>query len=213
MNELLLHAFTTLFVVIDPIGQPALFAGLTQGSSPADQRRMAVRGAALGALILFAFAFAGNTMLEWLGVGLPAFRIAGGILLLLLAIDMLFARDSGLRSTTESEQEEAGQKRDISVFPLAIPLIAGPGAMTSVVLLMGQSAGNALHTAAILGVLALVLLLTLGFLLLAIPINALLGVTGANVISRVLGIVLAALAVQFMLDGIGQALPLAAAML
>ena len=208
MQEFLIQAFVTLFVVVDPIGQVPIFGGLTQGSSAAHQRRMAWRGVLLAAIILYAFAFGGNAILGWLGVGLPAFRIAGGILLLLLSIDMLFARHSGLRTTTPSEEAEAGSRPDISVFPLAIPLIAGPGAMTSVVLLMGRSSGDPLATVGLLAVLAAVLLLTLGALLLAVPINRLLGVTGTNVVTRVLGIVLAALAVQFMLDGLRQAFSL-----
>ena len=134
-------------------------------------------------------------------------------MLFLLSVDMLLARPSGLRSTTGEEDEEARHVEDISVFPLAIPLLAGPGAMTSIVLLMGRTGEDPWRVAALLGVLAGVLALTLAALLFASVLARVLGRTGANVISRVLGIVLAALAVQFMLDGVGQALPLAAAFL
>lgn len=207
MAETLIQAFVALFVTLDPIGQVPIFGALTHGDSRRAQRRTAARGVALAALVLYAFAFGGTAILDWLGVGLPAFRIAGGILLLLLAVDMLFARHSGLRATTASEEQEAEERPDISVFPLAIPLIAGPGAMTTVVLMMGRSSGDPWAIAGVLAVLGLVLGLVLLALLLAGPINALLGITGANVITRVLGIVLAALAVQFVLDGLRTAFP------
>lgn len=207
MTEPLLQGFIALLVVIDPVGQAPIFAGLTRGYQRREQRGMALRGILIATIVLYLFAFGGNLLMSFLGIGMPAFRIAGGLLLFFLAVDMLFARESGLRSTTEPEKEEAGRRRDISVFPLAIPLIAGPGAMTTILLLMGQGAADPYLTAGMLAVLALVLGLTLISLLFAVRINALLGVTGANVISRVLGIILAALAVQFILDGIQQALP------
>ncbi|WP_245612969.1 MarC family protein [Skermanella stibiiresistens] len=193
-----------LLVTIDPIGTGPVFAALTRGSDDAHRRLMAVKGVLIAACILFVFAFAGNFLLRALGIGLPAFRIAGGILLLLLAIDMAFARPSGLRSTTEPEQAEASLKDDISVFPLAIPLIAGPGALTSLLLLMGRTEGDILGQAVVLGVLALVLLTNLGVLLAAAKVTKLMGVTGVNVVNRILGILLAALACQFVIDGIMQ---------
>jgi len=139
MLDLALTSAVALMVTIDPIGTGPVFAALTRGSDDAHRRRMAVKGVVIAAVILFVFAFVGEFLLRALGIGFPAFRIAGGILLLLLAIDMAFARPSGLRSTTEPEQEEASHKDDISVFPLAIPLIAGPGALTSLLLLMGRA--------------------------------------------------------------------------
>jgi len=202
MFELLLDTFLVLFVVIDPIGLAPMFAALTQGENEAWRRRMAIRGTALAAIVLLVFALLGSSLLASLNIGLPAFRIAGGVLLLLLAIDMVFARHSGVRSPTLREQAEAEHKRDISVFPLAIPLIAGPGAITTVLLTAGGRHESLMATGALLGMLALVLGLTLISLLLSSRIMRLLGETGANVVSRVLGIVLAALAVQFMLDGL-----------
>ncbi len=201
MIDLLVSTFVILLVVIDPIGLTPMFAALTHGGTPAYKRRMAFKGTALAAAVLVVFVLVGDGLLRSLGISLAAFRIAGGILLFLLAIDMVFARHSGLRSTTLREQAEAEQRKDISVFPLAIPLIAGPGAITTVLLTIG-SQPSLMTSLLFLLVLSLVLLLTLGALLLAPRIMSVLGETGANVVTRTLGIVLAALAVQFILDGI-----------
>ena len=202
MFELLLDTFLVLFVVIDPIGLAPMFAALTQGESDAWRRRMALRGTMLATIVLVVFALLGDSLLGALNIGLPAFRIAGGVLLLLLAVDMVFARHSGVRSPTLREQAEAEQKKDISVFPLAIPLIAGPGAITTVLLTAGGRHESFTATLSLLLTLAMVLTLTLISLLFSTRIMRLLGETGANVVSRVLGIVLAALAVQFILDGL-----------
>ncbi len=145
-------------------------------------------------------------MLEALGIGIPAFRIAGGILLVLLSIDMLMARDSGLRNTTEDEAAEGAKRADISVFPLAITLIAGPGAMTTIVLLMGKVEGDRIMQAAVLATMAVVLILTLVCLLAAGTLIKLLGVTGVNVVTRVFGIITMALGVQFVIDGVTKVL-------
>jgi multiple antibiotic resistance protein len=202
MWELLFNSFIVLFVVVDPIGLAPMFAALTHGGSLAYKRAMAIKGTMLAAAVLVVFVLVGEGLFRALGIGLPAFRIAGGALLFLLAIDMVFARHSGLRSTTLRELEEAEQRKDISVFPLAIPLIAGPGAITTVLLLTGSGGAGALRTLTVLGVLAVVLLMTLISLLAAGRIMGIMGETGANVITRVLGIILAALAVQFILDGL-----------
>ena len=199
--ELLLNTFVVLFIVIDPVGLAPMFVALTSGASPAYQRKMAVNGTLLASGMLLVFYFVGDQLLIALGVGIPAFRIAGGVLLFLLAIDMVFARQSGLRSTTIREQREAETKHDISVFPLAFPLISGPGALTSV-LLMSSSAKGMFAFAGTLVVLLLVLGLTMLSLLFAARILQFLGETGTNVISRLLGLILAALAVQFILDGV-----------
>ena len=201
--DFLLTVFTTLVVVIDPVGIAPIFIGLTANAGEAQRRSMALRGVTLAAIVLYAFAAGGTLLLETLGVSLAAFRIAGGILLFLLAVDMILVRTTGLRSATGEEQEEARNVEDISVFPLAIPLLAGPGAMTSMVLLMGRAGDDFPRIGAVLGMLALVLFLCLLTLLFANYLTRVLGVTGANVIGRVLGIVLAALAVQFVLDGMG----------
>jgi multiple antibiotic resistance protein len=200
-----LYSLVTLFVIVDPVGSAVIFAGLTRGS-PAKQRRpAAVRGVLVAASLIFVFAFGGDWLLRALGISLPAFRIAGGILLFLLATEMVFARQSGIRGPTESEEEEAEQRRDIAVFPLAFPLLAGPGALTSIVLLM-ERAGNPLAALGVIAALVAVMAVTLVLLLAASRVAQLIGVTGANVVSRVLGIVLAALAAQLVLDGILGAL-------
>ncbi len=206
--ETVVHSFVMLFVIMDPVGVGAIFAGLTRGGSEAFKRRMALRGPVLAGLILLVFALGGDFVLRALGVSISAFRIAGGILLFLVAIDMLFAHGTALRRTTGPEEAEAEHKQDISVFPLAIPLIAGPGAMTSIVLLMGRAGDDSLLQLAVLVVLITVLLVLLAVLLIAARVVTLLGVTGINVITRVLGIILAALAVQFILDGVTEAFKL-----
>jgi multiple antibiotic resistance protein len=204
--DLLLSTFIVLLVVIDPIGLAPIFLGLTRSHTPEQQRSAAWRGTVLATLILLVFFLTGDGLLRLLDISLPAFRIAGGILLFLLAIDMIFARHSGLRSTTVREQAEAAHKPDVSVFPLAFPLIAGPGALTTV-LLMANSWHTALEFIGMLLLLLLVLSLALVSLLSAPLIMRLLGQTGANVISRLLGLVLAALAVQFVIDGIKASFP------
>lgn len=202
MIDLILTTAIALFVTIDPVGLGPVFVGLTAGMDARLRRRMAVKGTLIAALILFFFAFAGDVLLRALGIGFAAFRIAGGVLLMLVAIDMVFARESGVRTATADEKEEARHKADISVFPLAIPLISGPGTMTTVVLFMGRARGDWEMQAVILGVLAGTLTLTLAILLAADKVSRALGRTGITVINRVLGILLAALACQFVIDGI-----------
>lgn len=208
MTEILFDTFLLLFVVIDPIGLAPMFVALTPGESAAVRRRMAVRGTALAGIVLVIFAFVGEPLLAALRISLPAFRIAGGLLLFLLAIDMVFARHSGVRGPTPREQVEAEARRDISVFPLAVPLIAGPGAITTVLLATSRGDDSAAALGALLAMLALVLLLALAALLAATRLTRLLGETGSNVVGRVFGIVLAALAVQFVLDGLQTGLGL-----
>jgi multiple antibiotic resistance protein len=202
--ETALLAFTTLFATISPVDVAALFAALTPGTSPKQRRVMALKGTLIAATILLVFAIFGNAVLTSLGIGLPALRTAGGILLLLISIDMVFARTSGGTSTTDDETEEAGHKNDISVFPLATPLIAGPGTMGAVILLMAQVHGDWHREIAVVGAIIAVLVVTLIMLLMAGRIQKILGVTGLNVITRVVGVLLAALAVQFIFDGIAS---------
>jgi len=202
MTEFIVATFVTLLIIIDPLTVAPIFLGLTRFANAEHKRRMALKGTFIAAGILFIFALAGEWLLRTLGIGLPAFRIAGGVLLFLIAVDMVLARQSGLRATTPPENEEAGHKDDISVFPLAIPLIAGPGAMTSIMLLMGRAQGDPVKQATVLALLLGVLAITCICLIGAGQLTRLLGVTGTNVINRVLGIVLTALAVQFILDGV-----------
>ncbi|MGL4610925.1 MAG: MarC family protein [Trueperaceae bacterium] len=205
MIELFLSAFITLFVVIDPIGVMPMFAALTQGAERAYRRRMAFKGTLISFVILGFFALTGDGLLDLLHISLEAFRIAGGILLFFVAIDMVLVRSSGLSSTTVRETQEAEHRHDISVFPLAIPLIAGPGAITSMILLTGGGENRWQSVGIVLVVMALVLAINWILLLLSNRLVKLIGVTGSGVISRVLGILLAALAVQFVLDGLGAA--------
>ncbi len=202
--DVLFSAFVTLLIVVDPIGNAPIFTALTHNMTPAYRRRMAIRGVTIAAAILVVFQLVGDWLLEALGIGISAFRIAGGILLFLLAIDMVFARQSGLRSTTVQEQQEAEHKRDVSVFPLAFPLIAGPGALTTV-LLMNSPRPKFSIFVGLLAALLLVLGLALISLLCADRIMRLLGETGANVITRLMGLILAALAAQYVLDGVASA--------
>ncbi|TWB49600.1 MarC family protein [Nitrospirillum viridazoti] len=200
--DLILTTAVALFVTIDPVGLGPMFVGLTAGMDQRYRRRMAIKGTVIAALILFFFAFAGDLLLRALGIGFAAFRIAGGVLLMLVAIDMVFARESGVRTATADEREEARHRADISVFPLAIPLISGPGTMTTIVLFMGRAHGDLAKQAVVLGVLAGILALTLFVLIFATKVSRILGRTGITVLNRVLGILLSALACQFVIDGI-----------
>ena len=204
MLETAAVAFTTLFATISPIEAAAVFAAITPGSSAAHRRSMAIRGSLIAGGILLVFALFGELLLSTLGISLAALRTAGGILLLLIGIDMVFARSSGGTSTTAEETREAEQKQDISVFPLATPLIAGPGAMGAVILLMANAQGEWKIQATVIACLLAVLLMTFVALLGATLIQKFLGVTGLQVIGRIFGVLLSALAVQFIFDGIGQ---------
>ena len=204
VTETAVVAFATFFATISPIDLAAIFAALTAGATPEHRRMMAIRATLIAAGILLVFALAGNTLLSSIGISLAALRTAGGILLLLIAIEMVFARSSGGRSATEEEKTEAAGKQDISVFPLATPLIAGPGAMGAAILLMANASGDVLLQSAVIAAMLTVLFLTAASLLLAGQIQRFLGVTGMHVVTRVMGILLSALAVQFIFDGIKQ---------
>ncbi|MEM8859654.1 MAG: MarC family protein [Chloroflexota bacterium] len=204
MSEIIIVSLTTFFAVIGPIDVAVVFAALTTKNTQREKRAMAARGVVIGTIILLLFAFAGNPLLSYMGISLAALRVGGGILLLLVAIDMVFARSSGSTSTTDEEEEEAQARDDISVFPLATPLIAGPGAIGAVILLMADTAGDPLQIALVLGPLLVLLFGTWLLLLIATRVDRLLGVTGLQVVSRVFGILLAALSVQFIFDGLAQ---------
>ncbi|MDE2229625.1 MAG: MarC family protein [Alphaproteobacteria bacterium] len=201
MTAILVDSFVIFGVVIDPIGTAVIFAALTHDWSRQEQRDAAIRGVSVASILFLVFALAGAPLLRALGISLAAFHIAGGILLFLLATDMAFARPSGIHAPTLPEREEARRRDDVAVFPLAFPLLAGPGALTSTVLLVGR-AGTPIGGAVVIAALAVVLVLTFAALLSAARLSHLLGITGANVISRVLGLILAALAAQFVLDGL-----------
>ena len=204
MTETAVLALATFFAVIGPLDVAAVFAALTTTHTAEQKRSLAIRGCLIGTVILLLFALIGEVLLGSLGISLAALRIAGGILLLLMGIEMVFARSSGANSTTDEEEHEALDKPDISVFPLATPLIAGPGAMGAAILLMANQEGNLAGQAIIIGSLLAIMLMTFLSLILAGKIQRLLGVTGMHVITRVMGVLLSALAVQFMIDGLLQ---------
>jgi multiple antibiotic resistance protein len=195
-----LSALVTLLAMVDPVGTVPVFLGLTPATSREERRRIAWRAVAVASAIMALFAVAGPVLLQALRVTLPAFQIAGGVLLFLIAVDMLFARRSGTRETPE-EEADALARQDVSVFPLAIPMLCGPGTITATVLLVGRAAGDPdrlmLLAAAMVGTMVTTLLVLLG----AEPVRRVLGVTGINVFTRVMGILLSALAVQMILDG------------
>lgn len=193
----LITVFATLFVVIDPIGLTTVFIALTQGTSVAHRRSVAIRACLVAAAILTLFAFLGENVLGFIGISMPAFRISGGILLFLTALDMLFERRTKRREDRADEEEFP----DPSVFPIAIPLLAGPGSIATMILLAGQANGAA-EMAGILAIMVGVLVIGLVFFLLAGSIECALGRTGIVVTTRLLGMLLAALSVQFVLDGL-----------
>ncbi|MEE9309789.1 MAG: MarC family protein [Cocleimonas sp.] len=195
-------AFASFFALIDPIGNAVMFASLTVHDSAKHRRNMAFKGVAIACILLLMFMFVGESLLTHLGISLAALRTAGGILLMILAIDMVFAIHSGGTSTTDEEEDEARQSDDISVFPLATPLIAGAGSISAVILLHANAQGDTMAEIAIMLALLLVMLITLVLLLIASQVQRVLGTTGLNVINRILGVILSALAVQFVFDGL-----------
>jgi multiple antibiotic resistance protein len=198
MEALALRTFLTLFVIIDPVGIAPLFLGLTADREKAERRRLARRGVLVAGGVLFGFALAGSALIQTLGISLDSFRVAGGILLFRIAMDMVLGQHE---RETAAEEKEARAKRDISIFPLAIPLIAGPGALASIMILAGEARAHRLGLVMVLAMCALVLGLAWGALQMADGVARVLGRTGVNVVTRVLGILLAALAVQYVADG------------
>lgn len=197
MQAEFITAFVTLFVIVDPIGLAPLFVALTQGVAPGRRRRIAVVSCVTAFMLLTLFAFLGEAVLDFVGISMPAFRIAGGVLLFLTALDMLFERRRKRREDQSHIHED-----DPSVFPLGTPLIAGPGAIATMILLTGQTDGDLAGIATVMAVLATVILVTFVFFLAADLIEKLLGPVGINVVTRLLGMLLAALATQFVIDGL-----------
>jgi multiple antibiotic resistance protein len=201
MTELFVSAFVTFFVVIDPPGCAPIFASLTQGASAAHRRSMAIRSVLIASAILLFFALLGEELLGHLGVSLHAFKIAGGIMLFLIALEMVFEKRQERRSNRAEEVKKDGEAEDISVFPMGIPMIAGPGSIASVMLLMARNEGLP-ATLTVLGALAANLVLVLLALIAAGPLMRLVGPKIEGMVTRLLGVILAALAVQFVLDGL-----------
>jgi multiple antibiotic resistance protein len=206
MFDELVKFFVVLLVVVEPLSVLPVLAGLTEGADAAWRRRMSFKAIGLSAIVCLVFAAAGTSLLGILGISVDAFKVGGGILLFLLAIEMVFARPSGVRSITPGENAEAHHRTDISVFPLAFPLIAGPGALATILLAFAGVPVGSLQFFAKIGVIVLVLAITLALLLMTGPVMRVIGVTGGAVMSRMLGVLLAALASQFVLDGIRAAM-------
>lgn len=204
MLETFIVSFTTFFATIAPFDVAAMFAALTPHTNVKSRYTIARKAVLISGGILLSFALFGNFVLNALGISLAALKIAGGILLLLIGIDMVFARPSGGTSATKEEVDEAIVSHDISVFPLATPLIAGPGSMGAAILLMANAKGHYMDEIVIISALIIVLIITLALLLIATRLQQYIKLTGMNVISRVMGVLLSALAVQFMIDGLLQ---------
>lgn len=201
MIELYISSLITFFVVIDPPGCAPIYAGLTTGADPVQRRAMAIRAVLVASAILLGFALFGEVLLKGLGISLASFRIAGGIMLFLIALEMVFERRTERREDRAAKIAATPEVEDVSIFPMAMPMIAGPGSIASVMLLMGRSQGLE-ASLVVLGSLATILLLTLVALLAAGPIMRVLGAKIEAVITRLLGVLLAALAVQFVIDGV-----------
>ena len=202
VSDFLLSAAATLLVTIDPPGLAAIFIAVTQGMTRSQQQQVAIRASVIAFAILATFSLVGQSLLQALGIGFPAFRIAGGLLLFAIAFEMIFQ----LRSRRDQEQATEAitidHVRNVAAFPLAIPVMAGPGAITATLLLAGRSGRDPVMLGLFIGILLAVILICLVVLLMAERISRLLGVTGKAVFSRLLGVILAALAVQFVIDGV-----------
>ncbi len=208
--SLFISAFVTLFVVLDPPGCVPIFSSLTSGASAAHRRSMAVRSVGIAGAVMVAFALGGQAFLTTLGISLPAFKIAGGVMVFLIAIDMVFEKRTERRENRAEEVISAAaakakpmEAEDISVFPMAIPMLAGPGSLAAIMLLAARS-HDVQETLTVLAALVAVLLITLLSLLAAGPLMRLMGAKFEGALTRLLGVVLAALAAQFVVDGIKQ---------
>lgn len=201
MQELFLSAFVTLFLVIDPPGCAPIYAGLVSGATPRQARTMAVKACLIATAILVVFALFGEALLGALHIELDAFRIAGGIMLFFIALDMVFEKRTERREQRAEKVKATPEVEDVSVFPMAMPMLAGPGSIATVMLLMSRSEGTG-QTLIVLAALAAVMVLSLLALIAAGPLMKLLGKQSEAVITRLLGVLLAALAAQYVIDGI-----------
>ena len=206
--DVVIHSFTTLFVIIDPLGLAPIFASLSAGDSVGSRAQLSRRATLIAAAILILFALTGKALLKAMGITMAAFQIAGGIMLFLLAVEMLFEKRTERRQKNVEHQTEdtfETGSEDIAVFPLATPLIAGPGAIASIILLMSRYQGDYRAQGLVIAMLLAVLLLTYFTFRLADPFEKLIGDTGIMVVTRLFGVILGALAVQFILSGLVQA--------
>lgn len=206
-GESFLSALVTLLVTVDPVGLAPIFLSLTQGMTPPQRRGVDLRAAAISLLVLCFFCLVGERLLGWLGIELPAFRIAGGLLLFWTAFEMVFARRTERKRGSAEGAVTLDHIRDIAAFPLAIPLMAGPGAITAVILLSSRADRSLFAAATLLVLVSAVMVACLIVFMAAGSVARLLGVTGSAVLTRLLGVLLAALAVQFVADGVKGLLP------
>jgi multiple antibiotic resistance protein len=195
-------SFTIFFATIGPIEAAVIFAALTPQMLRAERTKVSIRAVGIASVILFGALFAGGPLLQQLGVGIPALQTAGGIILLVIALDMIFARPTSAFKLTPIEDEEAHGKEDIAIFPIATPLLAGPGAMSAVILMASATVSDPMRYAGVVAALAATMALTLLLLLLATELSRALGVTAQRVLMRVFGILLAAIAVQAAFNGL-----------
>ncbi|MBS7803755.1 MarC family protein [Rhizobiales bacterium TNE-4] len=202
LPDFIISALVTLIVTVDPPGLAPIFLSLTPGMSAASRRKVAVRAVLIAFVIMTATALGGAPLINALGITLPAFRIAGGLLLFTIAYQMVFGGGPERKAETAEKAITEDHIRNIAAFPLGIPLMAGPGAITAILLLSGRAQGDPIKVTILIGVIALVVLACLISFLLATRIARLLGVTGNIVLTRLLGVILAAMAVQFVIDGV-----------
>lgn len=203
MLEYALTSFTTFFATVGPVEAAVLFATLTPKMARPERAAIAMRATAIASLILLVFTLLGQPLLDELGVTIPALQTAGGIVLLIISLDMIFARPTSAFKLTQPEDEEAQTKDDIAVFPLATPLLAGPGAMSAGILLAANTEGNPLALSATVAALAAVMVITLALLLASHQLNRMIGITAQRVLMRVFGILLSGIAVQAVFSGVG----------
>ncbi len=206
MTETAISAFTTLIVILDPIGLVPIFLSLTTGMSKAERRQTAAWAVGLAAFIMIGFALGGRVLLEQLGISLPAFRIAGGLMLFYTAFEMVFGGQHARRQSVAEDVTPALRTRSVAAFPLAIPLLAGPGAITAIILLSGTGGHVTPGLLPLIAVILLACAVVFSVFLIAEPVDKLLGETGKVVLTRLLGVLLAALAVQFIVDGVVEVL-------
>jgi multiple antibiotic resistance protein len=201
MIEFVLASFAALFVTINPIKGATVFVALMEGAPPSEQRRVAVRATLIASVVLLGFTLFGDNLLRAVGISLAGVRVGGGILLLLLSIDIVFGRPIGPASAAEAG---SSGRADVSVFPLATPMIAGPAAITAVVVQATEAHDELVMTTLLLAVVAIIMVITLGAFLIAARIEAWLGEAGTNVVARILGILLAAVSAEMILAGLKQ---------
>lgn len=202
MEARIFYAFVTLLVMINPIEAAATFATVTQGRDAQDKMRIALRASVVATIILVGFGFVGDALLRALGIGFPAFRIAGGLLLLRVGFNMVFADPGNGETTPDTEKRD-----DPSVFPLAIPIITGPGALTAMVTLVTKNHGFRFETLTLVAIAIAIMALTYAAMRGSVKLTAALGTTGVDAIGRIMGIIVAAISIQLIVDGIGELLP------